>query len=71
MFYFFSRGGARLRCEVRTDPRGDGYELVIEPPDAVVRVERFEEPDSLNRRWVTVERMLRQDGWCGPQGRDA
>jgi len=71
MFYFFRRGEARLRCEVRTDPQGYGYELVIEPPDQVVRVERFEEPDSLNRRWLTVERSLRQDGWYAPGDREA
>lgn len=71
MFYFFRRGDARLRCEVRTDPQGYGYELVIEPADAVVRVERFEEPDSLTRRWLSVERMLRQDGWRAPEDREA
>jgi hypothetical protein len=71
MFYFFRRGDVRLRCEVRTGPQGDGYELVIDRPDAMVCIERFEEPASLNQRWTTLERTLLREGWWGPYGRDA
>lgn len=65
MFYFFRRDGVTMRCEVRTDLQGDGYELVIERPDAVVCVERFSEPAALNHRWSELEQSLLREGW-GP-----
>jgi hypothetical protein len=67
MFYFFRRGAARIRCEVRADSSGLGYELVVDRPDAMVSVERFEEPPELNRRWSEIERTLLREGWSGPQ----
>ena len=69
MFYFFRRGTATVRCEVRTDSDGQGYELVVERPDAMVSVERFVEPPALNRRWTEVERTLLREGWRGPPPR--
>jgi hypothetical protein len=41
MFYLFRREGASIRCEVRTDSGGGGYELIVNRPDAMVSVERF------------------------------
>jgi hypothetical protein len=67
MFYFFRRGTATVRCEVRTDSDGQGYELVVDRPDAMVSVERFGEPPELNRRWSEIERTLLREGWRGPQ----
>ena len=67
MFYFFRRGAARIRCEVRTDSDGHGYELVVDRPDAMVSVERFGGPPELNRRWLEIERTLLREGWSGPQ----
>jgi len=67
MFYFFRRGQALTRCEIRTDWNGDGYELVIDCPDAGVRIERFARTHELNRRWAEVERGLLSEGWHGPQ----
>jgi hypothetical protein len=61
---FFSRGGGIIRCEVR--PAGDGYELSIDRPDAVVQVERFSGAEALNRRWLDVEGLLLTQGWRGP-----
>jgi hypothetical protein len=69
MFYFFCRGGASIRCEVRPDRWGHGYELVIDRPDACVRVEYFSEPDHLNRRWADLQQALIREGWGGPHGR--
>src|SRR6188768_2325782 len=54
MFYFFRRGVEKIRCEVRTDSDGRGYELVVDRPGAMVRVEHFGEPPELNRRWSEI-----------------
>lgn len=67
MFYFFRRGDAVIRCEVRADWNRDGYELVIDRHDSMVCVERFRGAGDLNRRWIEVEDRLIRDGWCGPQ----
>jgi hypothetical protein len=70
MFYFFRRGAASIRCEVRADSAGQGYELVVDRPDAMISIERFLAPPDLNRRWREIERMLIREGWHGPQVRD-
>ena len=67
MFYFFRRGAATIKCEVRTDDEGAGYELIVDRPDAMVSVEHFCEPPALNRRWSEIERTLVREGWRGPQ----
>jgi hypothetical protein len=70
MLYFFRRGGASIRCEVRTDAGGNGYELIIDRPDVMVSVERFVAPPDLNRRWREIERTLLREGWDGPRVRN-
>lgn len=70
MFYFFRRGGAVVRCEVRPNGDGQGYELIVDRPDAMVTVERFVAPPDLNRRWQEVERTLVREGWDGPRSRN-
>jgi hypothetical protein len=67
MFYFFRRGAASIRCEVRTDSGGTGYELIVDRPDAMVSIERFGAPPELNRRWREIERTLIREGWQGPR----
>jgi hypothetical protein len=64
---FFSRRGGIIRCEVRT--ACDGYELLIDRPDAIVQVERFSGAEALNRRWLDVEGCLLKQGWRGPAPR--
>ena len=64
---FFSRKGGIIRCEVRT--AGDGYELEIDRPDAIMQVERFNGAAALNRRWRDVEGGLLKQGWRGPAPR--
>jgi len=70
MFYFFYRDGVSIRCEVRMDARGEEYELIIERPDAMVRVERFRESAGLNERWASLQQGLREEGWAGPHIRE-
>lgn len=67
VFYFFRRGDALIRCEVRTDWNGEGYELVIDRSDSMVQVERFSAADELHERWTEFEGRLLRDGWYGPQ----
>jgi hypothetical protein len=67
MFYFFRRGTAVIRCEVRADWDRDGYELVIDRNDSMVRVEQFRGVRELNQRWTEFEGRLIRDGWRGPQ----
>jgi len=67
MFWFFRRGDALIRCEVRADWNREGYELVIDRTDAMVRVERFPGARELNQRWLEFEDGLIKSGWRGPQ----
>ena len=69
MFYFFRRGTVCIRCEVRPDRGSDGYELVIDRSDSVIRTERFREPGDLNRRWADLQQALLNEGWGGPDAR--
>jgi hypothetical protein len=66
---FFSRAEGIIRCEVRPVLDGDGYELVIDRPDAMVQVERFSGAEALNTRWMDVEKRLLRQGWRGPAPR--
>ena len=66
MFYFFRRNGTSIRCEVRADSAGEGYELIVERPNATLSVEHFGAPPDLNRRWQEIERILVREGWQGP-----
>ena len=68
MLYFFERAGSVIRCEIRLDWNGLGYELVIDAPDSV-RVERFHESTALNQRWVELEGRLLSEGWSEPDHR--
>lgn len=69
MVCFFSRADAIIRCEVRPSVKGDGYELVIDRPDAAVQIERFSGAEALNKRWMDVEEYLISQGWRGPAPR--
>lgn len=69
MVCFFSRADGIIRCEVRPASKGDGYELVIDRPDAPVQIERFSGAEALNKRWKDVEGSLIRQGWRGPAPR--
>ncbi len=69
MFYFFRRNGSSIRCEVRVDSGGHGYELIVDRPNAMLTVERFGAPPELDRRWREIEQTLVREGWEGPHVR--
>jgi hypothetical protein len=64
---FFEQGGKFIRCETRD--RADGaYELLIEGPDGVTRVEQFSNAAKLDERFMEVQRGYLATGWFGPYG---
>lgn len=66
MFYWFQRGKELVRYEARA--LFDAYELVIVGPDGTEKVERFGNPEALERRETELLEELRRDGWNGPHG---
>jgi hypothetical protein len=65
MLYFFERAGSVIRCEIRVDWNGSGYELVVHEPNAD-RVEHFDESTALYARWLELEGRLISEGWSEP-----
>ena len=68
MLYFFQRAATVIRCEIRLEWDGDGYELLIYGPGGT-RIERFQELTVLARRWAELEGELIKDGWSEPDAR--
>ena len=67
MVSFFEQGGKFVRCETRD--RADGiYELLIQGPDGVERVEQFATASALDERLMELERGFIASGWFGPYG---
>lgn len=70
MVSFFEQGGKFVRCETRD--RSDGrYELLIEGPDGVSRVEQFDSASALDARLMELQRSYLAAGWFGPYGQRA
>ena len=70
MLYFFQRAERVIRCEIRRQWDGEGYELLVHTADGV-RIERFQEPDALALRWSELEGELIKAGWAEPDARRA
>lgn len=66
MIWYFERAGQRMRWEIRRDPEGQGYELVLTPPGGEEAVERYEDPTALIERALTFQQTLLADGWRSP-----
>ncbi len=65
MLYFFQRAESVMRCEIRLDWNGEGFELLIHTNDGI-RVERFHESNALASRWSELEGELLREGWSEP-----
>jgi hypothetical protein len=69
MFYFFKKGPAYLRCELR--PLNDGScEMVIEEPNRPERTEQFSTSQAAQQRWTDLQAEYNVGGWSGPFGRE-
>ena len=66
MFWFFERHDVRLHYEIRRQSDGPAYELVITFPDGRQEIERYDDPSSITRRSVRLERALADAGWEPP-----
>ena len=71
MLWIFERQDQRLRCEIRHESGGPGYELIITSPDGSERMERFDETAALIKRSLDLQRDLIEAGWRAPRGPDA
>ena len=67
MLWIFECKGERMRCEIRRDGTGAGYEMVVTSPDGSQRMERFEETGALISRAFEFQRELMEAGWRQPK----
>lgn len=59
-----------MQCEVRSEPNGPGYEIVITDPAGVQRIERFTTSEEVHKRWLELNRQFENEGWWGPSTQD-
>ena len=67
MLWFFERRNERMRCEIRREGVGAGFEMIVTCPDGSQRMERFEETNDLIRRTLDFQRELLERGWRQPE----
>jgi hypothetical protein len=70
MLYLFVRGPETKLCEVRLNPEGEGYELVIRESDGAEHIERFQLLDEILRREHELTQAWRATGWRLTGGRE-
>jgi hypothetical protein len=68
MLWIFERKGQQMRCEIRRESEGPGYEMIVTNPDGSQRMERFEETSDLIKRTLDFQRELLESGWRQPKG---
>ena len=66
MIWFFERDTARLLYEIRRQPDGDDYELVLTFPDGRQEVEKYRDAQVLIDRSNRLQQALRDEGWMPP-----
>lgn len=66
MLWIFERKGERMRCEIRREGAGPGYEMIVTNPNGSQRMERFEETGDLIKRTLDLQRDLLESGWRQP-----
>jgi hypothetical protein len=67
MLWIFGRKGEQMRCEIRRDGVGEGYEMIVTSPDGSQRMERFEETSDLIKRSLDLQLELMETGWRRPK----
>jgi hypothetical protein len=67
MLWIFERKGEQMRCEIRRDGVGAGYEMIVTSADGSQRMERFEETSDLIKRTLEFQRELMETGWRQPK----
>jgi hypothetical protein len=67
MLWIFERKGEQMRCEIRREREGPGYEMIVTSPDGSQRMERFEETNDLIKGALGLQRELLESGWRQPK----
>ena len=67
MLWIFERKGQQMRCEIRREGDGAGYEMIVTNSDGSQRMERFEETGDLIKRTLDLQRDLLESGWRQPK----
>jgi len=67
MLWIFERKGEQMRCEIRREGAGIGYEIIVTSPDGSQRMERFGETTDLIKRTFDLQRELMDTGWRQPK----
>ncbi|HSC26392.1 MAG TPA: hypothetical protein VLD67_03905 [Vicinamibacterales bacterium] len=66
MLWFFEKQHSKLHYEIRRQPDGHDYELVITHPDGRQEIERYTDPDDVVRRSERLRSALTAEGWQSP-----
>ncbi len=66
MIWVFERAREQLRCEIRRETAGQGFELIVTNPDGSQRMERFGETSALIKRSLDLQMELIEAGWRAP-----
>jgi hypothetical protein len=69
MIWFFERHQDRLHYEIRHQPDGPDYELVITHADGRQEVERYSDSGALLARSANLQHTLSAAGWQPPAQR--
>jgi hypothetical protein len=67
MLWIFERKGSQMRCEIRREGVGEGYEMIVTNSDGSQRMERFGETTDLIKRTLDLQRELLENGWRQPK----
>jgi uncharacterized protein YlaI len=71
MIWVFERAREQLRCEIRRETSGPGFELIVTNPDGSQRMERFGETAALIKRSLDLQMELIEAGWRAPASKCA
>jgi hypothetical protein len=71
MIWFFERESERLQYEIRREPAGSGYELIISASAEEKTVQKVDSPVELIERSQDVWNFLLNGGWRPLDGQTA